>query len=101
VDGGEDDNQICFSPPNLQVTGRTPLHIACEKKQFDLVEVLVEGGVDVASIDGRGLTVLHYQETLAAPAIVLYLLRKGLSVNTRHKVPTKDLCDLVHQLIFL
>lgn len=48
--------------------------------------MLVEGSAEVAAVDGRGLTVLHYRETLQAPDIVYYLLHNGLQVDVRHEV---------------
>ena len=55
-------------------------------KDFDLVHTLVDRRADVLAIDGRGLTVLHQQNTLASPDIVLYLLSKSLSVDIRLEV---------------
>ena len=68
------------------MSGQTPLHLACEVKNFHMIQMLVEKGADVNAIDGAGLTVLHYKSTLEVPDVAAYLLHKGTRVNAQHKV---------------
>ena len=74
----------------LQVTGKSPLHLACERGDFDLTQLLVERGADVTVVDGRGLSVLHHPSTLKAPDVVTYLLHNGLEVDIKHQVNRKQ-----------
>ena len=82
----------------LQASGNSPLHVACEMQDFDMVQMLVEKGADVSATDGRGLTVLHHQVTLQTPSIVTYLLHNGLSVDIKHEVRTKLYPSIVTKL---
>jgi len=74
----------------IQDTGKTSLHRACEKQDFDMVKKLVEKGANVLAKDAWGLTVLHYQHTLKSTDIVTYLVHKGLSVDAKHEVSKKE-----------
>ena len=69
-----------------QVSGKTPLHVACERHDFDIVQMLVEKGAEVSGVDGAGLSVLHHHGNLEAASIVMYLLHNGLSVDIKHEV---------------
>ncbi len=84
---------ICF-----QVSGRTPLHVACERQDFDMVQMLVEKGADVSGVDGAGLTVMHHHGNLEAANIVMYLLHNGLSVDIKHEV---CMCVCMHACMYV
>lgn len=70
----------------MQESGYSPLHVACEKQDFDMVQMLVEKAADMSATDAKGLTVLHHQLTLQSPNIVMYLLHNGLHVDIQHEV---------------
>ncbi|KAL4934775.1 ankyrin repeat-containing domain protein, partial [Aspergillus oleicola] len=40
-------------------SGRTPLHKACSTGSADMIELLLQHGVDVEAVDARGRTPLH------------------------------------------
>lgn len=57
--------------------GKTLLHIGCEKGHFNIVEFLLDKGLDVNALDRDDKTPLHYAVISKSPCIVYLLLQKG------------------------
>ena len=45
----------------VQDDGKTPLHIACVQKDFQMVQILVEKGADLAAQDNVSILPVHHQ----------------------------------------
>jgi len=70
----------------VRADGKTALHVACIKQDFQMIQILVERGADVAAQDKQGFTCLHYKESLESIDIVAYLVHNGTPVD----MPSKD-----------
>jgi ankyrin repeat protein len=69
---------------NLEATdrvGKTPLSVACEGKDVEMVKLLVERGANVNSRDMIGGSPLLWASGLGTPDIVAFLISKGADVN--------------------
>jgi uncharacterized protein len=68
-------------PVDVGPVGRTPLIMACERRQEEMVKMLLEAGADPNQHDGRGRPVLHYAIAPENPALVELLLSGGASAS--------------------
>jgi ankyrin repeat protein len=64
--------------------GQTPLHIAAENGELDVVEYLVGKGANIHS-EKSGWTPLHTAAYSGKLDVVKYLINEGAGVNTRNK----------------
>lgn len=62
-------------------SGRTPLHLAAERVDFDIVNLLVENGADVNAKDNSQQVPLHLTAFQGNKEIADYLISKGADVN--------------------
>ncbi|HNW34318.1 MAG TPA: ankyrin repeat domain-containing protein [Candidatus Ozemobacteraceae bacterium] len=65
--------------------GRSPLHLAAERGQTDLVEIYLRSGVSVDQTDRAGNTPLMYAAGAGREKSVQFLLSKGAIVDARNK----------------
>lgn len=63
--------------------GNTLLHIACEKKQFNVIGELIRAGVDVQERNSSGDTALHIAAESTNKGKVLRLLSTGDTLNSK------------------
>lgn len=76
---GADINAVITS------SGWTPLHTAARSGWFDTTKVLVEQGINLNTIDKRGMTALHYAAfsgNREAEKVAVFLLKNGAEFNT-------------------
>lgn len=62
-------------------SGRTPLHIAAEAGNFEVVKLLVENGAEVNAADNNQQIPLHLTAFHGNRDIAIYLISKGADVN--------------------
>jgi len=77
----------CGVDPNVREDdkGATPLHVAAEYGYSEIVEVLLEHGVDPNIRDKYGDTPLHYAAVFGNSKVVEVLLERGADPNIRDK----------------
>lgn len=62
--------------------GKTPLHIACEeKKSIAMIDLLINRGAEIESVDNAGRTPLYYGIVNMNKELVAYLLKKSAAIN--------------------
>ncbi|KAJ5559563.1 hypothetical protein N7513_001962, partial [Penicillium frequentans] len=66
--------RACYKPNLSDQKGRTPLHLACLKKNHELVSVLIEAEADLKSRDHTGKTPLQYALEAQSKSVVDLLL---------------------------
>ena len=84
---GADVNTVDFR-------GQTPLHIACEQGNTDIVFLLLEKGADIGATDCSGRQPSHAACSNGNLLTVLILLDHGADLNARDK-DGNTLLDLV------
>ncbi|MEI6809586.1 MAG: ankyrin repeat domain-containing protein, partial [bacterium] len=60
-----------------------PLHLAAERGDLDVVDLLIQSGADVNARGENGLTPLHRAAQMDRPEVVGRLLAKGADVNAK------------------
>ena len=65
--------------------GETPLHVACENKQVDVVQLLVNGGVQVNKVNSKGATPLWISCRTGSVENVRVLVEAGSDVDKASK----------------
>jgi len=63
--------------------GETPLHIASNQGQIELVASLIERGAELNTANNLGYTPLHYAASKCNKEIVRMLIDNGANVNSR------------------
>lgn len=63
--------------------GRTFLHYAAEKSQFEAMRYLLDRGADANAADEHGMTPLHFAARFGCPAAAALLLERGARVDQR------------------
>jgi len=63
--------------------GRTFLHYAVEKSQFEAMRYLLDRGADANAADEHGMTPLHFAARFGCPAAAALLLERGARVDQR------------------
>lgn len=67
--------------------GRTPLHLAAESCQKDIIELLLVKGAEIDEKDeDYGFTPLHYAARFGNKHVVEYLITKGSDINALTQV---------------
>ena len=62
----------------LKLQGRNALHLACSADSLGCVEVLLNYGADLWSLDGQKRTCLHHAAASGSAEIITRLLKEGL-----------------------
>lgn len=83
---------VCgMNPCCADEDGVTPLMIAAQHDEIDIVRIMINGGADLLQPDRHGQTVFHYASIFASPALLAELIahdRRGLdSRDHRGKTP--------------
>ena len=87
--------------------GKTALHYACQKGQFEIVKILINRGADINIQTISKKTPLHLATKKGKFEIVKFLLSKGALVNAKTKFGTQPLhmaaengyCEIAETLI--
>eukprot|EP01102_Stenamoeba_stenopodia_P005795 TRINITY_DN16522_c0_g1_i1.p1 TRINITY_DN16522_c0_g1~~TRINITY_DN16522_c0_g1_i1.p1 ORF type:complete len:186 (+),score=31.10 TRINITY_DN16522_c0_g1_i1:22-558(+) len=80
--------------PNIKdASGKSPLHLACQKGFLAYVALLVEYGADVNQQDYKGDTPLHTAKKFDCEELVKFLLEKGADgeIKNCEGIPAKDM----------
>jgi ankyrin repeat protein len=73
--------------------GQTPLHLASQAGQLDVVDMLIARGADVSAQDKDGQTSLHlvflgnwdpYLDTSGQPEVARVLIERGTDVSVQN-----------------
>jgi ankyrin repeat protein len=72
----------CKSVNATDNTGRTPLHLASQCGQFEVVRLLIKHGANVNASDGSHSTPLHLASSSGSPDTVRVLIEYGANVNS-------------------
>ncbi len=80
--------------------GNTPLHLACEIGNLEMVEALIKAGVDV-NFKNKGLTPLHKAYEKNHLKIVKALIKAGADVNTKEFFQDIELVELTRDFALL
>ena len=88
-----------FSVNTKGYLNRTPIHYACMKNHYDIVNYLLSKGADVNAKDDENNTVLHYSAFWSKINIVKLLISKGATLNCKN-VFNKLPYDLVNKSSF-
>lgn len=65
--------------------GLYPIHIAVKVDATDIVQLLIEHGADVDSIDNEGRAALHYAVQYQNKELILLLLKNEANPNVQNK----------------
>lgn len=75
--------EVVGESESFEVHGRTPLHIACEKKDnAEIVTYLCDIGADVNAVAGGRLTPLHIASSLGHTELVEVLATRGADLES-------------------
>ncbi len=69
---------------------KTPMHLACERSDLEMVKLLINKGAKVDSEDKEGMTPLFYAVLSKSVEICEYLLEKGANLehtDCQHRTP--------------
>ena len=80
-------------------SGRTPLHLACERDDLELVKMLVKAGADVNARDNNGDISLHLACKTNDLKLVQVLIEKGSDVNRKNNngdIPLHIACEYIY-----
>jgi ankyrin repeat protein len=61
--------------------GRSPLHLAAEYGNLEIIDCLIKAGVNVNVLDSDGNTPLVYAVAQSETEAVIYLVENGADVN--------------------
>lgn len=76
--------------------GGTPLHIAVEYNNIEIVELLLENGASTESVDRNNMTPLHWAVDLGYKDIIKLLVKGGANINAQDinkSTPLHWACD--------
>jgi ankyrin repeat protein len=97
LDVGADPNKTCAARDESVfehwTADRTPLMRAALTGSRTLVEALVTRGADAQFKNRHGMSALHFA---GSPAVMDYLISKGLDLNTRDALGNTALLDILH-----
>jgi hypothetical protein len=65
--------------------GQTPLHVAAKHGSVEVVQQLIENGVEVTAIDKNGETALHHAARSGVGGLIFYLVGQGIPVDHKQK----------------
>lgn len=88
--------RLILSKSNLKINdkniyGRTALHIAVQKSNYEAFKLLIETGADVNAIDFSGQSVLDYAIIMKNFEMAVYLIKHNANVNYQDKMGSTPL----------
>ena len=79
------------------IFGRTPFYLAVLSGRKDVVEMLLDHGVDVSIIDSKGQTPLHFAAQQLTGGILELLVARGAYINATDKAQSRSPPAHIHK----
>jgi uncharacterized protein len=77
-------------PDAVDDSGRTALHLACEKGQEQIVRLLLQKGAQLDLKDDSGMTALHLAATSGSEGTILALLEQSADIRWTLNLSYRD-----------